>query len=399
MKVLIVNKFLFPNGGSETYIFKLADELIRQGHEVQFFGMEHEGRVVGNSINKYTRNMDFHNNGILEKIEYPIKIIYSFEAEKKITDVLNDFRPDVVHLNNFNFQLTPSVIYACKKWEKKNNATIRIVYTAHDGQLMCPNHLMQKFSNGERCEECIIGSPINCTRNKCIHGSRAKSILGSVEALIYRKLKTYRLIDKVICPSNFIKSKLDRLPELSDRTIVIHNFIDKKSATKEKKENYILYFGRYSKEKGVDTLLKVCERLPEQPFVFAGNGPLEDELKKYSNIINMGFLGGEELVNVIKKAKFTVFPSECNENCPFTIMESISNGTPVIGSRVGGVPELISDGVNGMIYEAGDSEELLSTVRDLLRDSVKLNSLTEGAEKTSFLTLEEYTKEIVRLYQ
>ena len=104
MKVLIVNKFLYPNGGSETYIFRLGEELQRQGHEVQFFGMEHEGRIVGNHAEAYTSDIDFH-TGKIKKLLYPFKIIYSLEARGKIRKVLLDFRPDVVHLNNFNFQI------------------------------------------------------------------------------------------------------------------------------------------------------------------------------------------------------------------------------------------------------------------------------------------------------
>lgn len=119
MKVLIVNKFLYPNGGSETYIFRLGEELQRQGHEVQFFGMEHEGRIVGNHAEAYTSDIDFH-TGKIKKLLYPFKIIYSLEARGKIRKVLLDFRPDVVHLNNFNFQLTPSIIYEINKFGRKS---------------------------------------------------------------------------------------------------------------------------------------------------------------------------------------------------------------------------------------------------------------------------------------
>ena len=117
MKILIVNKFLFYNGGSETYIFEIGKQLQKMGHEVQYFGMEHEGRVVGNRLEEYTSNMDFH-SGKLNKLFYPFQIIYSGEAKAKMLKVLYDFAPDVVHLNNFNFQLTPSVIYAVKKYER-----------------------------------------------------------------------------------------------------------------------------------------------------------------------------------------------------------------------------------------------------------------------------------------
>ena len=138
MKVLFINKFLHPNGGSETYIFKLGDYLREQGHEVEYFGMEHEGRVVGNRVDAYTSDMDFHGGSKLSKLTYPIKTIYSREARKKIRQVLDDFQPDVCHLNNFNFQLTPSVILEIVKWRKSAGKTCKIVFTAHDYQLVCP---------------------------------------------------------------------------------------------------------------------------------------------------------------------------------------------------------------------------------------------------------------------
>ena len=118
MRILIVNKFLYPNGGSETYIFELGKELERQGHGVEYFGMEHEGRIVGNHAESYTSPMDFHSSGI-SRLLYPFRILYSREARKKIRKVLEDFKPDIVHLNNFNFQITPSVIYEIRKFEKQ----------------------------------------------------------------------------------------------------------------------------------------------------------------------------------------------------------------------------------------------------------------------------------------
>lgn len=110
MKVLMINKFLYPNGGSETYMFELGKQLERMGHEVQYFGMEHEGRCVGNRVDAYTGSMDFHGGSKLTKLTYPLKTIYSSEARQKLRLVLDDFRPDVIHLNNFNYQLTPSII-------------------------------------------------------------------------------------------------------------------------------------------------------------------------------------------------------------------------------------------------------------------------------------------------
>ena len=402
MKILIVNKFLYPNGGSETYIFELGKQLQKMGHEVQYFGMEHEGRIVGNRVESYTSDMDFHGGG-LSKLLYPFQIIYSREARMKIRAVLQDFQPDVVHLNNFNFQLTPSVLYEIAAFRKKTKSKIKMVYTAHDSQLVCPNHLMQQFLSGERCTKCIGGSPWNCAKYKCIHGSRVKSLLGSAEAFLYRKVRAYNYIDTVICPSRFLKEKLDTLNKLKDKTVVMHNFINTERTLDENGvaynnreiKPYVAYVGRFSKEKGISTLLSVCKDSKEIPYVFAGSGPLQEEVDAAENVENKGFLRGEALKEVMQNARFVVFPSECNENCPFTVMEAVSYGTPVVGAAIGGVPELIRDGENGLLFESGNKEKLLEMIQKLWTDETYLKKLTDGCRDTKFDSVEEYCEKLI----
>lgn len=398
MKILIVNKFLHPNGGSETYIFKLGAELIRQGNEVQYFGMEHENRIVGNHAEVYTSNMDFH-KGKLGSLFYPFKVIYSIEAANKIRKVLEDFNPDVVHLNNFNFQLTPSIIYAVKRYEKKYGSHIRLVYTAHDVQLVCPNHLMQNPVTLECCEACLKQGEWQCVKRKCIHNSRIKSILGALEAKIYKSLKTYRKIDVIICPSRFLKNKLDTDVILREKTVVLRNFVDMHVKTGNvAKEDYILYFGRYSQEKGILTLLEACKKLPDINFHFAGSGPLEKEIEKVGNTKVLGFLEGEELENEIAKAQLVVFPSEWYENCPFTVMESQLCGTPVLGTDLGGTPELLEDGVTGELFESGNVDILSEKLRYLWKNKEQLHVYTENCKKINFDTVEKYVTKLIKLY-
>ena len=365
MKVLIVNKFLHHNGGSETYIFKLGELLQQIGHEVQYFGMEHKGRCVGNNINSYTTDMDFHNGNKLSKLNYGIKTIYSSEARKKIRAVLDDFKPDVVHINNFNYQLTPSIIIEIIKWRKHNNSKVRIIYTAHDYQLICPNHMCYNLNFHQNCELCINGKFFNCLKNKCIHNSLAKSAIGNVEAMLWNRLHIYKNFDAIICCSEFMKRKLDKNKVLAEKTVMIHNFNDTYNIQASKKKEYVLYFGRYSKEKGIETLLSVCKKLPYIKFVFAGNGPLKENVKQISNVEDMGFLKGEKLKKIIEEALFAVYPSEWYENCPFSVMEAISYGTPVIATDIGGLPELVEDGKTGMLFEYGNVEELKSRIESL----------------------------------
>ena len=202
MKILMINKFLYPNGGSETYMFGLGQQLEKMGHEVQYFGMEHEGRCVGNRVEAYTSSMDFHSGSRLAKLTYPLKTIYSSEARQKLRLVLDDFRPDVIHLNNFNYQLTPSVLLEADKWRRKSGQSCRILYTAHDHQLVCPDHLCYQGIEGHPCEECLGGHYVNCIKHRCIHGSRARSIIGCAEATFWKWKKVYRKLSKPMSELN-----------------------------------------------------------------------------------------------------------------------------------------------------------------------------------------------------
>ena len=409
MKVLMVNKFLHPNGGSETYIFKLGEQLQKMGHEVQYFGMNHEGRVVGNRMECYTTDMDFHGGG-LKKLIFPLQIVYSTEAKRKMRRVLNDFQPDVVHLNNINFQLTPSVIYAVRDYEKKCGRKVRIVYTAHDYQWVCPNHMMRIPSTGTICFACRGGDYMQCTKNRCIHNSGIRSLLGTIEAKYYAKRKTYGMVDVIVCPSEFMKKQLDTDPLLADKTVMMHNFIEtdsvsgidteqdasKRSDADSKKKDYVIYFGRFSEEKGTKTLLEACRALPEIPFVFAGTGPLEDSVNKVPNVENRGFVTGEALRELITGARFSVYPSEWYENCPFSVMESQMYGTPVLVSDLGGAPELVQAGRTGELFRGGDVQELTEHIRTLWDDHELCRRYSTHCKNIKFDTIQQYCDKIVR---
>ena len=393
MKILFINKFLHPNGGSETYIFKLGEYLKACGHEVQYFGMEHSGRIVGNNVGAYTSDMDFHGGSKLKKLTYPIKTIYSSEARKKLSLVLNDFKPDVCHLNNFNYQLTPSVILEINKWRKKNNFDCKIFYTAHDYQLVCPNHMCRNPKTGENCEKCLGGNFINCTKSKCIHGSRAKSVIGTLEAYFWKTKKVYKYIDKIICCSAFVKTKLDSNPIFAEKTETLHNFVEKPMWKNVEKKDYVLYFGRFSEEKGVKTLIDVCKSLPDIQFVFAGTGPLEKLLSDIPNVKNVGFQTGEALEKLIREAKISVYPSEWYENCPFSVMESQMYGTPVVGADIGGIPELINAGKTGELFESKNREQLKEKIISLYNNN-EYQNLVENCRKAEFVSTEEYCKKV-----
>lgn len=398
MKILMINKFLYPNGGSETYIFKLGDALKSHGHEVQYFGMEHKGRCVGNAVNAYTSDMDFHNGSKLSKLTYLIKTIYSSEARKKIRLILDNFQPDVCHINNFNYQLTPSIILEIRKWERHTKHKVKIVYTAHDYQLVCPNHMMNNPNTHQNCEKCLGGHFVNCLKGKCIHGSTMKSAIGMMEATFWKIKGTYKQIDTIVCPTQFMKSKMDYNPIFATKTVTLLNFIDSIKWNDTVKKDYILYFGRFSEEKGIKTLTSVCRELPEIPFIFAGTGPLEDKMNGVKNISNVGFQTGEDLETLIREARFSIYPSEWYENCPFSVMESQMYGTPVLGANIGGIPELIIVDKTGDLFENGNKLELKKQIQKLWGDKGLTDSYSKNCKDISFDTVEQYYQKIMKIY-
>lgn len=393
MKILMVNKFLYPNGGSETYIFKLGKYLNSIGHEVQYFGMEDDRNLVGNHAESYTSNFDFHTTAF-KKIKYPFKIIYSSEARKKIRKILDDFKPDIIHLNNFNFQITPSIIYEVKK------DNIPIIMTVHDPQIVCPNHRLYIESRKEVCELCLKGNYSECIKNKCLDDSKIKSIIGATESYIYHRLKTYNKIDVFLCPSRFMGQMLVKGGLNKDKMSVLHNFSELYNREDTiKKENYVLYFGRISYEKGIKTLLNVCSSLKDIKFVFAGSGPLENELKSVENIEYIGFRKGKELNDLISKALFTIYPSEWYENCPLSVIESQTLGTPVIGANIGGIPELIKDKQTGLLFKSGNAQDLRLKILELYNNRDELQLMSEECLNQKNNTIDIYCNRLLKLYE
>lgn len=397
MKILMVNKFLYPRGGSESYMLTLGEHLKNLGHEVQYFGMYDEKNTVHNSAEMYTQNMDFHSKG-LQRFLYPFKIIYSFEAKHKIIEVIDNFKPDIIHMNNINFQLTPSIIYGAKK------RNVPVVQTVHDYQMICPNHLLYNFDKNTPCEKCVNGSHIHCIKNKCIHNSLIKSVLGVIEAKLYSLLKTYKKVDLFICPSNFLEKKLLLANKFyKGKTKTIHNFINKKDfiASDKSPKPYIVFVGRLSKEKGIEYLSKAAKLLPQYTFKIAGSGPDENLLYGTENIELMGFLTGKELTELMANAKVLLLPSVCYENCPLTILEAHSMGVPVVTMNSGGMAELVRDGITGTLINEPTPEGIANKLRETLENEEYYKKLRENCknEKDNILSVETYCDILIKEYE
>lgn len=398
MRILLVNKFLYPKGGSETYVIKLGAYLESRGHEVQYFGMADERNTLGNRIGAYAAPMDFH-AGVRKNLTAPMRIIYNAEARRQFRKLLDDFQPDIVHLNNIHFHLTPSIIMEANHFRRKHKPGLKIIYTAHDYQLVCPSHgLFDPQMN--ICEKCLGGNYTHCLRTKCVKNSYSKSLLGMIDAYWWKLSSAYAHVDAIICCSEFLKRKLDTQQRFRSKTIAIHNFVDDVISLPDRREDggYVLEFGHLSRDKGTLTLLEVCRQMPETHFVFAGFGPAVDDIKQQPNAEYVGFKTGEELKELVSHASVTVHPSECYENCPFSVIESQMYGTPVLGAISGGIPELIDEGNTGELFEPGNAVELERKLRLMLKTPGTLEKYSNNCRNAYFETSESYYEKLMGVY-
>lgn len=396
MNILLINKFLYPKGGSETYILKLGRILESHGHRVEYFGLANEKNTVGNRAGAYVTDMDF-SKGIRANLTAPLRIVYSSEARRKLRRVLEDLQPDVVHLNNIQYHLTPSMLLELEAYRRRTGRRVKIVYTAHDYQLICPSHGL--FDAQLRiCEKCLGGNYLHCLGTKCLKNSRAKSLLATLDGFFWKWSKAYSYIDTIICCSAFMKSKLDTQQRFRDKTVAIHNFSDFVPAEAPVLGDYVLEFGHLSRDKGTYTLLEAARRMPGTRFVFAGYGEAEPDIRKLENAAYVGFQTGQALRELIAGAAVSVYPSEWYENCPFSVIESQALGTPVIGSRMGGIPELLEEGKTGELFTAGDHRELEQKLRLLLAPQ-RLAEYSRNCLGKPFETGQTYYEKLMRIYE
>ena len=399
MKVLLVNKFHYLKGGSEKYYFELAELLRKKGHIVAFFSMKDEKNLKTDCKEYFVEPIDLNNANELKALD----VIYSKENKQKMKEALTDFKPDIVHINNFQRQLSESIIEAIKE---KN---IPIVFTAHDIQAICPATSMLD-NNKNICEKCMGGKYINCIKKKCNKGSILKSILGAIEGKYYRTRNVYtKKIDRIITPSEFYKEKLiqDKIPK--EKIIAIHNFVNLEEYNVPTSDNgYVLYIGRLSKEKGIINLVQAFEKIKQGKLYIAGDGPEKEnilnfieEKKLQEKIKLLGFLNKEQVKEKIAYSRFIVVPSIWYENCPYSVMEALAIGKPVIGSDMGGIPELVKDKINGLIFRHNDIQELEEKMKLLFENKGLVEEYGKNAKKIAQkeYSRDKYYDKIIKIYE
>jgi len=387
MKAALVNKFFYRKGGQEAVMLEEAELLKARGHEIAYFSMHHPNNPEYKYDKYFADYVELSDSGknhsFFEKINIAKNFIYNPKAAAKFQEFINDFQPDIIHCHGITHQLTPSILEVAKKHN------IPVVQTLHDYQIICPNYSFL-LSGKEICldKKCAKGNYLNCILNKCIKNSYPASILGTAEMFInYSGGKYINLVDKFISPSKFLRQSVIDSGVSENKIEYIPNFSGVDVEESEiGYENYFLFAGRLSHEKGVFTLLKAFKDLPEAKLKLIGTGPIEEELKNYQNenaITNVEFLGyksGSELQELFKNALAVIIPSEWYENAPMSILEAFSYSKCVIGSNLGGIPEMIINNKTGYLFNYSDEQGLKEKINSLAKNPELAISLGKNAK-------------------
>ena len=383
MKVLLIDVYNYNKGGAETVCFNTGNLLKQHGHEVVYFTLKWKENLPSPQ-EKYFPESKETRKGPLKQVKNLINYFYHFEAAKKIEQLIKDEHPDIAHIHLMWGQITPSIFPVLKKYN------IPVVFTVHDYRLVCPAYTFRS-GQGKICEDCKGKHFYKCFTHKCTKGSKVMSAVMAAEQYFRNTfLNPLEYIDGFMYVSNFACDIHEKyMPAIHDKKhITLYNFSTsiKDSCKQLSSEKYFLFFGRLSYEKGIKTLFKAFESLPNIQLKIVGTGPLEEELKhikvskKLDNIKFLGYKRGEELQNLVSGAHAVIVPSEWYENNPMTIIESYSVGTPVIGARIGGIPEIIREDISGLTFESGNTTELIACVEKMNSlDTKQYSSFSQGA--------------------
>lgn len=405
MKVLQINNCHFPRGGADVVYLNTGNLLEKNGNEVYYFSIKNELNEKNNFNKYFVDEVNFLRLSLFKKILNFFRFFYSVESSLKLSKLLNDFSPDIAHVHLYKGGLTPSILKVLKQ-EK-----IPILITLHDYGLLDPHNLLLD-GNLKISERCINGSAFNCVKDKSNRNSYLLSLVSTLEYIFHINFYPFsEYFDTIVCVSKFSKNLHLKSHKFNLSIDHLYNFSPLANILFETQKNnseYILYFGRLSKEKGIKTLIKAVEKIDHKIVLkIVGTGILKDELENYiknnniNNITLLGFKKGIELHDLIKKSKYVIVPSEWYENNPMTVIESYCFGVPVIGSRIGGIPEIIEEGKTGFTYEMGNIDDLVRVLKKGINlnecDYLKLKNNARNFAKNNFSPANHY-KELIKLY-
>ena len=390
MKILLANKFYYRRGGDCIYTMNLEKMLKEKGHDVAVYAMKYPENEKSEWSGYWPTNMT--------KLDAFTRPFGARQVVKGFTRLMDDFKPDVVHLNNIHTQLSPVIA----KIAHEKGA--RVVWTLHDTKLVCPCYTCTR--DGKWCTECFTDKKA-VIRHRCMPGGLPGAVIGFLEAQKWNKEVLQKYVDLFLPPSKFMMDTCVEGGYKPEKFRVLCNFIDvtkvkglKSEEFKGLKGDYYVYLGRVNEVKGVRTLCKAAEQLDKKLIVIGGGELLQELQKTYVDCKQIEFKGQMQWVEfmpILRWARFMVLPAEWSENNPLTVIESQSLGTPVLGARIGGIPELIDEGVSGMTFTSGDVEDLKDKIIKMFNHEFDYDAIAKNAIER--YSSEAYYEKLMALYK
>ncbi len=375
MRIAIASNYYYLKGGAERVLFEEKKILEAHGHQVPVFSQAHPRNEPSPYKDYFPPFKDWRGTRGPAKVAMARSMMYDRRAARCFLRFLEAAEPDIVHAHNIYGGLTTSILDVARK------KRVPVVMTLHDYKLICPSYLM--LNRGAVCEDCKGGRFIHCLLNRCHKENLAASGVYCLESYLNRWLHKYDTIRYLICPSMFSLRKHIEHGIPRDRLLHIPNFVNAAEQSREgrltaeprhEERGYALFVGRLSGEKGIPTLLAAAKGL-DVPVRIVGDGSLKTELRDFvknngmTHVTFEGYKSGVDLEQLYENAAFLVLPSQCYENAPMTILEAYACGKPVVGSRIGGIAEMIEHGRTGLQFTAGNADELAECMRALWLDA------------------------------
>jgi glycosyltransferase involved in cell wall biosynthesis len=371
VRILHVNKFVYRRGGAEGYMLDVAEMQRAAGHDVELFGMDHPDTVDGLALrDTFPPEVELEPppRG-LAGVAAGARMVWSVSSQRGMARALERFQPDVVHCHNIYHQLSPSILAPVRR------AGVRCVMTLHDYKLACPSY--QMLDHGRLCDACVGGSRLEAARHRCKSGSLAASALLSLESSLHHRLGAYDPVHVFISPSRFLADVMRRDGIAPERLAVVNHFVEmtEAAAGQPADRSGFVFAGRLSHEKGVDTLVRAVAAMPDGTLVHvAGDGPERAALEALAADIAPGRvrfhgrLAKADLQALVSSCVASVVPSRWHENQPLTILESYAAQVPAVVTGLGGMPELVVDGVDGLVVPMEDPAALAAALASLAAD-------------------------------
>lgn len=399
MRIIQANKYYYLRSGVARYLFELSKRLEQDGHEVIPFAMEYPDNLESPYAKYFVSEVQTGRVQFgWQAARTVCRMLYSMEARRKMATLIHKTRPDLCHVHNVYTQISPSILHTLA------DQKVPVVMTVHDHHLVSPSYNI--WADG--CGPDLRGKGIvTGTVSRFHKQSFAASFMQMLTFKFHRALKIYeKHVDLFICPSRHLSRQLLAAGFPKEKIRVLPNAIDPGIVEpRYDHDGYFVFVGRLSSEKGVETVIDLARRFPDETFKIAGTGPQKAYLHRYAqeagNVVFTGFQTGDSLKELYRGAKAVLVPSRVHENAPLAILEAMAAGTPVIASDVGGVPEIVEDRSTGLLVQPLDLSGWVDAVMRLSLDEsyrVLLARQARHRVETRF-HIEQFDQRLLALYK